>query len=89
MTTLSVTARGQITLKRDLLQHMGVESGEKVEVIKLPDGGIKIQAQRKTKPMSSFFGVLKDKTDGKVLTVEDMNEIIKDGWSGKANEDNR
>ena len=43
MTTLTVTAKGQITLKRDLLQHIGIQQGQKVEVVKLPDGELRIK----------------------------------------------
>ena len=39
MTTLTVTAKGQVTLKQDLLKHLGVGPGEKIEADKLPDDG--------------------------------------------------
>ena len=29
MTTLTVTARGQVTFRRDVLQHLGIRPGEK------------------------------------------------------------
>ncbi|CAM5214784.1 hypothetical protein OURE66S_04362 [Oligella ureolytica] len=45
MTTLSITTKGQITLKRELLQHMGIEQGQRVEVLKLPNGELKIRAE--------------------------------------------
>ena len=32
MSTLTVTAKGQVTLRKDLLQHLGVQPGEKVVV---------------------------------------------------------
>ena len=38
MTTLTVTARGQVTFRKDVLQHLGVHPGEKIELDKLPDG---------------------------------------------------
>lgn len=43
MTTLTVTAKGRITLKRELLQHIGIQPGQKVEVVKLPDGELRIK----------------------------------------------
>jgi hypothetical protein len=39
MTVLTITAKGQVTLKQDLLKHLGVSPGEKIEADKLPDGG--------------------------------------------------
>jgi bifunctional DNA-binding transcriptional regulator/antitoxin component of YhaV-PrlF toxin-antitoxin module len=38
MTVLTVTSKGQVTLKRDVLRHLGVKPGEKIEVDLLPDG---------------------------------------------------
>ena len=38
MTSLSVTMKGQVTLKRDLLHHLGIQPGEQVELEKLPGG---------------------------------------------------
>ena len=46
MSTLTVTAKGQITLRKDLLKHLGAQPGEKIVVDKLPDGRIEIKALR-------------------------------------------
>ena len=48
MTTLTVTAKGQVTLRKDLLKHLGVRPGEKITVEKLPDGRIEVRAARPT-----------------------------------------
>ncbi len=32
MNTLTITAKGQVTLRKDLLRHLGVEPGEKIEI---------------------------------------------------------
>ncbi len=44
MTTLTVTAKGQVTLRKDLLAHLGVRPGEKIIVEALPDGRIQARA---------------------------------------------
>ena len=36
--SLTVTAKGQVTLERDLLQHLGIKTGERVDFEKLPGG---------------------------------------------------
>jgi len=36
MSTLTVTAKGQVTLRKDLLKHLGVNPGEKITVDKIP-----------------------------------------------------
>jgi len=38
MTKLTITAKGQVTLKQELLNHLGVGPGEKIEADKLPEG---------------------------------------------------
>ena len=44
MSTLTVTAKGQVTLRKDVLEHLGVRPGEKISVDKLPDGRIEVKA---------------------------------------------
>lgn len=83
MTTLTVTAKGQITLRKDLLQHLGVQPGEKLTIDKLPDGGIAVRAERrKTGTISDVFGIFK-REDGPTLSIEDMNEVIARAWAGE------
>lgn len=81
MTTLTVTAKGQVTLKKELLKHIGVKPGEKIEVDPLPDGQLAIRAARRKGSWEEIFGLLAGKTD-KVATIEEMNEAIRKGWAG-------
>ncbi len=83
MRTLTVTAKGQVTLRKDLLEHLGVHPGEKITMDKLPDGRIEVKAARPTGKISDAFGLLKSKRKGRVLSIEDMNEIVARGWAGK------
>ena len=82
MSTLTVTAKGQVTLRKDLLEHLGVRPGEKVSVEKLPDGRVEVKAARPTGKISDAFDFLKRK-GGPSLSIEEMNQIIVDGWAGK------
>lgn len=81
MTTLTVTAKGQVTLRKDVLEHLGVGPGEQIDVTKLPDGRIEVRAAS-TGEISAVFGMLKRK-GGPTLSVEEMNEITHQSWSGK------
>jgi AbrB family looped-hinge helix DNA binding protein len=83
MSTLTVTAKGQVTLRKDLLEHLGVRPGEKITVDKLPDGRIEVKAARPTGKISDAFGFLKTKRKGRTLSIAEMNEIIARGWAGK------
>ena len=82
MSILTVTAKGQVTLRKDLLEHLGVRPGEKVSVEKLPDGRVEVKAARPTGKISDAFDFLKRK-GGPSLSIEEMNKIIADGWAGK------
>ncbi len=44
MATLTITAKGQVTLRRELLHHLGVQPGEQIEVSTLPGGRIEVPA---------------------------------------------
>jgi AbrB family looped-hinge helix DNA binding protein len=81
MSTLTVTAKGQVTLRKDLLKHLGVHPGEKITVDKLPDGRIEVKAARAAGKISDAFGFLKK--NGPSLSIEQMNKIAARGWAGK------
>ena len=42
MTTLRIGAKGQLTLTKDLLQHLNIAPGQKVQVDKLSDGRLMV-----------------------------------------------
>ena len=44
MVTLTITAKGQITLKREVLNHLGLEPGSRVEADLLPNGKVGLVA---------------------------------------------
>ena len=56
MTTLTITAKGQLTLKQELLKHLGVSPGEKIEADKLPEGRIVVRAAAQHGKIADFIG---------------------------------
>ena len=82
MITLTVNAKGQVTLRKDLLKHLGVHPGEKITVDKLSGGRIEVRAARPMGKISDAFGFLRSK-DGPSLSIEEMNKIAARGWAGK------
>jgi len=74
--------KGQITLKRDLLHHLGIKPGERIDFDKLPNGELRIRAARPTGSIEGFVGLLSGKTK-KVLSIEEINEIAASGWGGE------
>jgi len=82
MNALTVTAKGQVTLRKEALRHLGIKPGDKVTVDKLPDGKLELKAAPRTGHISDIFGCLK-KPGGPHLTIEEMNDIIERGWAGE------
>src|SRR5208282_1479754 len=82
MTTLTVTARGQVTFRKKVLQHLGIKPGEKIALDLLPDGRGVIRAARPGGTIDDFIGFLAGKTK-KVATIEEINEAAADGWAGR------
>jgi bifunctional DNA-binding transcriptional regulator/antitoxin component of YhaV-PrlF toxin-antitoxin module len=82
MTTLTVTARGQVTFGKDVLQHPGVRPGEKIELEKLPDGCLTLKAARPAATIDGFLGSLAGKTN-KVATIDAIKDAAAAGWAGR------
>jgi bifunctional DNA-binding transcriptional regulator/antitoxin component of YhaV-PrlF toxin-antitoxin module len=82
MATLTITAKGQVTLKQELLRHLNVSPGEKVHAEKLPDGRLIIHAEKPSGSIKDFIGFLKQE-HGPKLTISEINQIAADGWAGK------
>ncbi|MCE9524237.1 MAG: AbrB/MazE/SpoVT family DNA-binding domain-containing protein [Alphaproteobacteria bacterium] len=82
MGTLTVTAKGQVTLRKDLLEHIGVQPGDKIVVDKLPDGRIEVRADRPAGKISDAFNFLK-RPKGRTLSIGEINKIAARGWAGK------
>ncbi|MGC1360079.1 MAG: AbrB/MazE/SpoVT family DNA-binding domain-containing protein [Silvibacterium sp.] len=82
MTTLTITTRGQVTFRRELLQHLGLRPGGKIEVEKMPDGRVALRAARPTGKIDGFVGLLAGKSRKKA-TIEEINEAAATGWAGR------
>ena len=79
--TLTVTAKGQVTLRKDVLKHLGIGPGDQLEVDLLPAG--RMQARAKLGMLiASIFGTLKAPT-GRAMTIAEINEAAAAGWSGE------
>ena len=72
----------QITLTPDLLQHLGIKPGERIDVDKLPGGQLRLRAAQPCGTIDGFLGLLAGKTE-KVATIEEMNEAAAAGWAGE------
>lgn len=82
-TTLTITAKGQITLKKEVLEWLGVGPGDKVNVVMTPDHKLVLSRAQKTGSIMDICGMFDDYAREHPLSIEEMNDIIADGWAGK------
>lgn len=82
MTTLTVTARGQVTFRKEVLAHLGIKPGEKIELDLLPDGRGVLKAARPPGKIGDFVGRLAGRSK-KVATLEEIDAAAARGWAGK------
>lgn len=76
MATLTVTARGQVTFRKEVLRHLGVKPGEKIALELLPGGQGALRAVQQKAPVRALHGFLKGKTNGTRLSVRQIEDAI-------------
>ena len=76
MTTLTVNGQGEVTFSKELLQHLGIRPGDKIHLDLLPDGRAELKAERTQGSWRDLQGVLKGKSNGARLSVEEINNAI-------------
>jgi len=82
MTILTVTARGQVTFRKDVLHHLGIKPGDRIDLDKLPDGRVVLRASKPTGTIDGFIGLLAGKAN-KVASLDEINEAAAAGWAGQ------
>ncbi|HVS30883.1 MAG TPA: AbrB/MazE/SpoVT family DNA-binding domain-containing protein [Thermoanaerobaculia bacterium] len=74
----TLTSKGQITLPREIRDHLGLETGDRVS-FEIRDGSVIVEAE--TVDLRSLRGIVKRR--GKGVTIRAMDEAIKRGASGR------
>ena len=77
--TLKVTAKGQITLRKEVLNHLGVRPGDKLEIDLLTGGRMQLRPKRGNSA-ASVFGMLA-RLGTPQLSIEKINEFAAAGWA--------
>ena len=79
--TLTVTAKGQITLRKEVRKHLGARQGDRVDVDLLPDGQVLLRA-KSGEPISRIFGMLAE-PGTRPHSVEELTDAAAAGWVGE------
>jgi AbrB family looped-hinge helix DNA binding protein len=82
MATLTVTERGQVTFRKEVLRHLGVKPGEKIELELMPEGRVTIHTARPKGSIEDFIGCLAGKSKVK-LTIEEIEDATERAWAGR------
>ena len=75
---LTVTAKGQVTLRRAVLDHLGVVPGAKVSVALLGDGRVELVATAARDDIKSLRGTLR-RAGQRPVSLDEMQEAIEAG----------
>ena len=81
-TTLLITAKGQVTLRKELLRHLGVTPGDKIAIDVLPGGRAELRAVKPEGSIRKFIGSLQ-RPGTAALSIEEISEAAAQGWAGR------
>lgn len=81
MAVLTVTTKGQVTFRKELLKHLGVGPGDKLEVDVLPGARVELHAVQSKEGWDKLSGLLAGKTT-KVASLEELTDAAERGWAG-------
>jgi len=77
---LTVTAKGQVTFRRSVLDHLGAAPGDRLVVDLLPGGRAEVHAAARGH-IDDFIGALA-RPGERTISIEEMGEVAASGWAG-------
>ena len=79
--TLTITAKGQVTLRNEFLAHLGARPGDRLNVNLLEGGQLQVEPKR-GQPAASISGLLA-KSNAKSLSITEIDDATAAGWAGE------
>jgi AbrB family looped-hinge helix DNA binding protein len=70
-----VTAKGQMTLPKEVREHLKIKRGDRVKIFIQPDGHVVLLP---VVPVANLRGIAKSRLP-RPVTLEEMDEAIRDG----------
>jgi antitoxin PrlF len=74
------STKGQVNLRKELLAHLGVEPGQRIDVEVLPGGRLELHAEQATGTINGFIGLLAGRSKHRA-SLEEMHEAMEAGWA--------
>ena len=78
--SLTVTRKGQVTLRKELLAHLGIQPGQRIDVEVLPGGRLELHAEHATGTIGGFIGLLADRSSHRA-SLDELNGAAASGWA--------
>jgi len=78
---LTITAKGQVTLRQAVLEHLGIKPGHKLGATLLPDGRVELRAAGSAPSVTSVRGAL-HRNRKRPVSLAEMQDAIKRGAGG-------
>lgn len=75
---MTITGKGQFTLSKVLMEHLGIRPGDRVSVTKTPEG-VSITAAKNRRSVQETLQALDELRAGRTfesVSVEEMNRVI-------------
>jgi len=79
--SLTVIRKGQVTLRKELLAHLGIQPGQRIDGKVLPGGRLELHAEHATGTIGDFFGLLADRSSHRA-SLDELNGEAASGWAG-------
>ena len=76
MPMLSVTERGQVTFRKEVLKHLGIRPGDKIRLDLLPDGRAELKAAEPDGSWHDLRNFFAGKTNGNRFSIDEINDAI-------------
>jgi len=76
-TAMTLSSKGQFTFNKQLMEHLNVKAGEKILIKKMPDGSLRIEAEKSQIDIMSLAGSLKTTVR---LTDEELQTAIANSY---------
>jgi len=79
---ITLSGRGQFTLNKGFLEHLGVKPGDQVSIDKMPDGKLEISAKKDKWTVDEARKLFRDLfAENKIhATIDEMNAAIAAGY---------
>ena len=82
--TLTINAKRQVTLPKRIQEVLGVGPGDQLTVEPMPNHRVMLSPVReRTGSIMDTSGILHAYAREQPVSIEEMNEVIADGWAGK------